>query len=139
MSRILVLGAVALASFAAAFGLVRLWQRESAPAGMVRIPGGEFTMGTDSELGWADEKPAHRVRVNGFWMDRTEVTNRQFRAFVEETGYVTTAETWMPKKCCGIAARHALRRRITGPGSMVFADRRACGDQGPGVHDSGGR
>ena len=36
-------------------------------------------MGTDSQLGWADEKPAHRVRVDGFWMDETEVTNAQFR------------------------------------------------------------
>jgi sulfatase modifying factor 1 len=58
----------------------------------VWIPGGEFTMGTDSELGWPDEKPAHRVYVDGFWMDETEVTNAQFRAFVEATGYVTTAE-----------------------------------------------
>jgi sulfatase modifying factor 1 len=49
-------------------------------------------MGTDSDLGWADEKPAHRVRVDGFWMDETDVTNAQFRKFVEATGYVTTAE-----------------------------------------------
>ena len=49
-------------------------------------------MGTDSDLGWPDEKPAHRVRVDGFWMDEHEVTNAQFRAFVEATGYVTTAE-----------------------------------------------
>jgi formylglycine-generating enzyme required for sulfatase activity len=59
---------------------------------MVWVPGGEFTMGTDADVGWADEKPAHRVRVSGFWMDATEVTNAQFRAFVEATGYVTTAE-----------------------------------------------
>lgn len=44
-------------------------------ADMVWIPGGEFTMGTDSKEAWPDEKPAHRVRVNGFWMDKTEVTN----------------------------------------------------------------
>lgn len=61
-------------------------------AGMIWIEGGEFTMGTDSELGWPDEKPAHRVRVDGFWIDETEVTNSQFRAFVDATGYVTTAE-----------------------------------------------
>ena len=59
---------------------------------MVWIPGGEFTMGTDSELGWPDEKPAHRVRVDGFFMDDTEVTNAQFRAFVDATEYVSTAE-----------------------------------------------
>src|SRR5262245_22433101 len=40
-----------------------------APPGMVWIPGGEFTMGTDDQIGWQDEKPAHRVRVDGFWMD----------------------------------------------------------------------
>jgi len=62
------------------------------PAGMVWIRGGDFTMGTDSELGWPDEKPAHRVRVDGFWIDPTEVTNSQFARFVDSTGYVTTAE-----------------------------------------------
>ncbi len=59
---------------------------------MVWIPGGEFTMGTDSDKAFADEKPAHRVRVSGFWMDETDVTNAQFRQFVEATGHVTTAE-----------------------------------------------
>jgi formylglycine-generating enzyme required for sulfatase activity len=59
---------------------------------MVWIPGGAFTMGTDSDLAWPDETPAHRVRVDGFWMDQTEVTNAQFQAFVAATGYVTTAE-----------------------------------------------
>eukprot|EP00913_Durusdinium_trenchii_P011147 g10469.t1 len=64
----------------------------SAPDGMVWIPGGEFVMGTSDEDAWRDEKPAHRVRVDGFWIDKTEVTNAQFRKFVEATGYVTTAE-----------------------------------------------
>ena len=59
---------------------------------MVLVPGGEFTMGTDSPESWPDERPAHRVRVASFWMDQHEVTNIQFRAFVEATGYVTTAE-----------------------------------------------
>jgi formylglycine-generating enzyme required for sulfatase activity len=95
---LLLLGATA---FAATFMVVRSNQRGAnkspaapggPPADMVWIPGGEFTMGTDSELGWPDEKPAHRARVDGFWMDRCEVTNAQFRAFVEATGYVTTAE-----------------------------------------------
>src|SRR5215217_4650840 len=79
------------AAFAATYFMVRLSQ-PSASDGMVWIAGGEFTMGTDDERGWADEKPAHRVRVAGFWMDETEVTNGQFRAFVDATGYVTTAE-----------------------------------------------
>ncbi len=62
------------------------------PPGMVWVPGGEFEMGWDGSEGRYDERPAHRVRVDGFWMDATEVTNAQFRAFVEATGYVTTAE-----------------------------------------------
>ena len=49
-------------------------------------------MGSDAADARADEKPAHRVHVDGFWMDETEVTNAQFRAFVEATHYVTTAE-----------------------------------------------
>jgi formylglycine-generating enzyme required for sulfatase activity len=64
---------------------------DGSPA-MVWIPGGEFIMGTDADSGLADEKPAHRVRVAGFWMDPTEVTNAQFRAFVAATGFATTAE-----------------------------------------------
>ena len=59
---------------------------------MAWIAGGEFTMGTDSELGWPDEKPAHRVRVDGYWIDETEVTNAMFAKFAEATGYITTAE-----------------------------------------------
>jgi len=59
---------------------------------MVWIPGGQFTMGTDSALGWPEEKPPHPVRVDGFWMDATDVTNSQFARFIEATGYKTTAE-----------------------------------------------
>ncbi len=61
-----------------------------APAGMVWVPGGEFRMGSDG--GFPDEQPIHRVVVDGFWMDATEVTNAEFRKFVEATGYVTMAE-----------------------------------------------
>jgi formylglycine-generating enzyme required for sulfatase activity len=63
-----------------------------APAGMAWIPGGEFTMGSADPLARADERPLHRVRVDGFWMDATEVTNAQFAAFVAATGYRTVAE-----------------------------------------------
>lgn len=84
-----------------------------APEGMVWIPGGVFWMGgpaTDlgareravlkpSEpvcsgllAGFPDAQPAHQVRVDGFWMDATEVTNEQFERFVRATGYVTFAE-----------------------------------------------
>jgi sulfatase modifying factor 1 len=63
------------------------------PGGMVWIPGGEFTMGSDLPDAYRVEKPAHRVKVSGFWIDETEVTNAQFQVFVKATGYVTTAET----------------------------------------------
>jgi len=70
------------------------------PQGMVWIPGGEFSMGSDhrseSLCGLPgitnDAVPIHRVYVDGFWMDQSEVTNAQFRQFVEATGYVTVAE-----------------------------------------------
>src|SRR5262249_32615803 len=64
----------------------------SSPPGMVWIPGGEFTMGSALEIARADEKPEHRIRVEGFWMDTAEVTNKQFREFVDATGDLTTAE-----------------------------------------------
>lgn len=57
---------------------------------MIWIPGGTFRMGSDTH--YPEEAPAHRVSVDGFWIDETTVTNRQFAAFVEATGYVTTAE-----------------------------------------------
>jgi formylglycine-generating enzyme required for sulfatase activity len=62
------------------------------PAGMVHVPDGEFLMGSDHKLAQANERPAHKVRVHGFWMDQHHVTNAEFRKFVEATGYVTTAE-----------------------------------------------
>lgn len=62
------------------------------PPGMVWIAGGEFTMGTDDPKSQPNERPAHRVRVDGFWIDRCAVTNAEYRAFVEATGYLTTAE-----------------------------------------------
>jgi sulfatase modifying factor 1 len=72
-----------------------------APRGMVWIPGGEFSMGAqeppdmDDTVGMqatTDSRPIHRVYVDGFWMDASEVTNEQFAAFVKATGYVTVAE-----------------------------------------------
>ena len=72
----------------------------TAPQGMVWIPGGEFSMGAAESPGMnmvgmqatTDSRPIHRVYVDGFWMDTTEVTNAQFAKFVEATGYVTIAE-----------------------------------------------
>ena len=59
---------------------------------MVLIPGGRFSMGGDDDQAWRDEYPKHMVVVDSFWMDVHEVTNAQFSAFVEATGYLTTAE-----------------------------------------------
>jgi sulfatase modifying factor 1 len=58
--------------------------------GMVWIPGGAFRMGSDKH--YPEEAPAHRVSVDGFWMDRTPVTNVDFERFLTATGYVTFAE-----------------------------------------------
>ncbi len=65
--------------------------QRDAPPGMVWVPGGEFTMGSDHH--YAEEAPAHRVAVDGFWIDRSPVTNEQWSSFVEATGHLTFAET----------------------------------------------
>lgn len=72
----------------------------SSPAGMEWIPGGEFSMGAEDPRGlpeggqeaMEDARPIHRVYVDAFWMDRTDVTNTQFAEFVKATAYVTVAE-----------------------------------------------
>ncbi len=73
--------------------LAALWRRVpgAAPAGMVWIPAGEFWMGVEHPK-MADSRPVHRVAVDGFWVDKTEVTNAQFAEFVKATNYVTVAE-----------------------------------------------
>src|SRR6476660_7476911 len=72
-----------------------------APEGMVWISGGKFSMGSEGKCNGksccspatvADALPIHRVYVDGFWMDTTDVTNAQFEKFVQATGYVTIAE-----------------------------------------------
>jgi formylglycine-generating enzyme len=62
------------------------------PSGMRWIPAGEFAMGTDDPKSMANERPAHRVKLDGFWIDEHDVTNAEFRKFVEATHYLTTAE-----------------------------------------------
>ena len=57
---------------------------------MIFIPGGTFRMGSDKH--YPEEAPVHRVTVDSFWLDQTPVTNRDFRKFVNATGYVTFAE-----------------------------------------------
>lgn len=64
------------------------------PEGMVWIPGGSFMQGAvnSDEMAMKHEKPAHQVAIDGFFMDKTEVTNAEFQKFVNETGYITVAE-----------------------------------------------
>src|ERR1700749_4176642 len=80
---------------------------------MVSIPAGTFRMGSDRH--YPEEAPAHRVSVAPFWIDRTPVTNRQFKEFVAATGYVTVAEIAPDPKDYPGALPHMLK-----PGSLVF-------------------
>jgi formylglycine-generating enzyme required for sulfatase activity len=82
-------------------------------AGMAFIRGGTFVMGSERQR--PEERFTHVVRVDGFWIDRHEVTNAQFREFVTATGYVTLAERGLD------AATHpGMPRELLAPGSVVF-------------------
>lgn len=91
---------VGLVGFALAVGAAGSKEPGPAPEGMVWIPGGEFSMGAvinghgscEMPMASNDAEPVHRVRVDGFWMDKTTVTNAQFEKFVAATGYITIAE-----------------------------------------------
>jgi sulfatase modifying factor 1 len=88
------------------------WQPED--SSMIRIPGGTFRMGSDQH--YPEEAPVHRVTVDGFWIDRTPVTNRQFKDFVRATGHVTFAEIPPDPKDYPNALPHMLYA-----GSLVFS------------------
>jgi formylglycine-generating enzyme len=68
------------------------YESHNRPEDMVWIPSDEFTMGTDDVRSFPNERPAHKMRVEGFWIDEHDVTNAEFAKFVDATGYVTTAE-----------------------------------------------
>ncbi len=81
--------------------------------GMIWISGGAFMMG--AKAGQNDEQPVHEVAVDGFWMDRYEVTNEQFAEFVKATAYVTIAERKPdPKDFPGVPLENLVA------GSVVF-------------------
>jgi formylglycine-generating enzyme required for sulfatase activity len=123
--------ALLLAGLVGGGAAAALWWWPTRPAdpyeGMVFIPGGTFRMGSEEArfpegtcaegtcCGNLDSQPIHEVEVDGFWMDRTPVTNAQFARFVKETGYLTVAEK----------PDYAIRK---GPGSFVFRPR-------PGIED----
>ena len=84
------------------------------PAGMVKIPGGTFSMGLHSMM-MPNARPVHEVTLDPFWMDVTEVTNRQYAAFVDATDYVTVAERPLdPADFPGVDPALLV------PGSVVF-------------------
>ena len=87
---------------------------KSSSADMISIPGGEYLMGSDQH--YAEEAPAHRVRVDAFRIDRTPVTNRQFNEFVQATGHVTFAEIPPDPKDYPGALPHMIYA-----GSLVFS------------------
>lgn len=86
-----------------------------APEGMVWIPGGKFSMGSDYEP-FNDARPLHTVELGGYWIDRAPVTNAQFARFVKATGYVTLAERKPDPKAYPDAPPEMLV-----PGSVVFS------------------
>ena len=99
--------------------------QSKSPPGMVWIPGGEFTMGAANSF--PDEAPPHQVFVDAFWMDRTVVTNEQFRAFVIATGYITTAERapeWEELKKQLPPGTPKPPDEVLAPGSLVFVPTR---------------
>src|SRR5882757_1517253 len=82
-------------------------------ANMIRIPGGTFRMGSDAH--YPEEAPVHRATVEEFWIDRTPITNRQFKEFVRATGHRTFAEIPPDPKDYPGALPHMLYA-----GSLVF-------------------
>jgi len=68
------------------------WPAKPWPPGMVWVPAGEYSMGTDDPNSLQNERPAHRVKLDGFWMDEHDVTNAEFARFVDATQYITIAE-----------------------------------------------
>ncbi len=91
--------------------------------GMVWVPGGTFVMGTDEDQAYDHERPAHQVKIDGFWMDETEVTNEQFEAFVKATGYITIAErkpTWEDLQKQSPPGTPAPADSLLVPGALVF-------------------
>lgn len=91
--------------------------------GMVLIPAGTLSMGGDNRQADPNEFPKHPVQIDSFWMDATEVTNRQFQAFVEATGYITVAERpidWETMKATLPPGTPKPPDSLLQPGALVF-------------------
>lgn len=90
--------------------IAEIEERDSvSTSGMLKIEGGEYMMGGNSQQARRDEFPQHKETIETIWVDETEVTNAEFRKFIEETGYVTTAE-------CSFE----INGESFPPGAMVF-------------------
>ena len=90
--------------------------------GMVWVPGGTLTLG---DTVYAEEMPVRPVKLNGFWLDRTEVTNDQFAAFVQATGYRTVAE-----RAVAASLHPDLPAEMREPGAVVFISPTSLSGQG---------
>lgn len=99
-------------------------QQKASLEGMVRITGGEFYMGgRNKQFARPDEFPVHRVKVKSYYMDEHEVTNAQFKRFVDATGYKTIAERpvdWDELKKSLPAGTPKPSEDALAPGSLVF-------------------
>lgn len=98
-------------------------QPSAAPPGMVLIPAGEFTMGSDAAYALPNEHPAHRVKVSAFLIDKHAVTNADYAKFVEATGYKTVAERpvdWEELKKQVPPGTPKPPEEMLQPGSLVF-------------------
>src|SRR5258708_7492892 len=93
--------------------LMRASMRTHKFAGMAQAAGGVFLMGSD--VNYPEERPAHRVRVDSFWVDKRVVTNADFAEFVAVAGYVTFAE-----RPLAAALYPGARPELLAPGSAVF-------------------
>ena len=99
---------------------------------MVWIAGGIYDMGaSDGDcMALPHEKPKHTVKVDGFYMDETEVTNAQFSKFIEATNYITTAERpvdWELIKQQSPPGTPKLHDSLLFPGSLLFKKNKRIG------------
>ncbi|WNJ19251.1 formylglycine-generating enzyme family protein [Pontibacter sp. G13] len=123
-------GETATSSSVAATGSVEQVAQVEAPSwdvieedGMVLIPAGNFQMGGDNAQAARDEFPKHGVSVDSFWMDQHEVTNQEFMAFTQATGYITVAErpvNWEELKQMVPPGTPRPPDSVLQPGSLTF-------------------
>jgi formylglycine-generating enzyme required for sulfatase activity len=109
--------------WAALFVLAGCGRDSHPPPGMVLVPGGEFMIGSESEIAFPNEKPAHLVRVAPFFLDARPVSNADFAKFVEATGYKTVAEQpvdWEELKKQVPPDTPKPPDEMLAPGSLVF-------------------